>query len=168
MLPIKLASLLVMNLHCSLAPWYETAIRDAEWDQSHGRGALDLPLGTVSTPLERAGRAFFGEGAGGFLEVLRQVKLQGRGLHRHFALELVHVPAAGADGGAHRERRVPRDFGGELVGGLEVAAFRRDAVDDAGGEGLLGGEEAAGQGHLGRKGGGAAEIQQGPVLGAAE
>ena len=49
-----------------------------------------------------------------------------------------------------------------------MAAFRRDAVDDAGREGFLGGEEAAGQGHLGREGGGAAEIQQGPVLGAAE
>ena len=49
-----------------------------------------------------------------------------------------------------------------------MAAFRRDAVDDAGRERLLGSEEAAGQCHLGREGGGAAEIEQGPVLGAAE
>ena len=49
-----------------------------------------------------------------------------------------------------------------------MAAFRSHAIDDAGGESLLGGEEAAGQGHLGCESGGAAEIQQGPVLGAAE
>src|SRR5882757_5313878 len=47
-----------------------------------------------STPLEGAGRAFFGEGAGGFVEVFGEVELQWGGLHRHFALELVHVPAA--------------------------------------------------------------------------
>ena len=62
-----------------------------------------------SAALEGAGLALFGEGAGGFLEVLRQVQLQWRGLHRHFALELVHIPATGADRRANRERRVPAD-----------------------------------------------------------
>jgi ATP-dependent DNA ligase len=43
--------------------------------------------GPRSAALEGAGLALFGEGAGGFLEVLRQVQLQWRGLYRHFALE---------------------------------------------------------------------------------
>jgi hypothetical protein len=33
--------------------------------------------------------AFFGKGAGGFVEVLGQIKLQRRGLHLDLALELV-------------------------------------------------------------------------------
>jgi hypothetical protein len=59
-------------------------------------------LARASTSLERAGLAFFREGAGGFLEILGEVELQRRGLHCHFALELVHVPAAGAHCRANR------------------------------------------------------------------
>src|SRR6266403_2272938 len=114
-----------------------------------------------SAALERSGLAFFGERPGGLLEVLGEIELQGGGLHCNLALELIHIPAAAADGCAHREWRVLRHFRGELVGDFEVPAFRRDAVDDAGCESLFGGEEAAGQGHLSRKGGGAAEIQLG-------
>src|ERR1700680_2537682 len=74
--------------------------RPAETRRSHAAHRS----GPRSAALEGAGLALFGEGAGGFLEVLRQVKLQRRGLHRHFALELVHVPAAGADPRANRGR----------------------------------------------------------------
>ena len=49
-----------------------------------------------STPLEGPRLAFFGEGKGGFAGVFGKVELQGGGLHRHFALELVHIPAARA------------------------------------------------------------------------
>ena len=98
--------------------------------------------------------ALFGEGAGGFVEVFGEVELQGSGLHRHFAFELVHIPAARTHRRAYRERRVLCDLGGEFIGDFEVAALRRDAVDDAGGESFLGGEETAGQGDLGREGSG--------------
>src|ERR1700730_19126449 len=92
--------------------------------------------GPRSAALEGAGLALFGEGAGGFLEVLRQVQLQWRRLHPHFALELVHIPATGADRRANRERRVLRDFGSKLESDFKMAAFRRDAGDYGGPEGF--------------------------------
>ena len=49
-----------------------------------------------------------------------------------------------------------------------MPARRGHAIDDTGGERLLGGEEPAGQRHLGGKRGGTAEIQQRPVFRAAE
>src|SRR5580692_10347806 len=126
---------------------------------SDGAGCRTAREREGSAALARSGLAFFGERPGGLLEVLGEIELQGGGLHCNLALELIHIPAAAADGCAHREWRVLRHFRGELVGDFEVPAFRRDAVDDAGCESLFGGEEAAGQGHLSRKGGGAAEIQ---------
>jgi hypothetical protein len=59
-----------------------------------------------SAALERSGLAFFGERRGGLLEVLGEIELQGRGLHRNLALELIHIPAAATDGCAHRKWRV--------------------------------------------------------------
>src|SRR5580704_226259 len=63
-----------------------------------------------SAALERSGLAFFGERPGGLLEVLGEIELQGRGLHRNLSLELIHIPAAAADGCAHREWRVLHHF----------------------------------------------------------
>src|ERR1700686_4256418 len=100
-----------------------------------------LPYGRGLAPLEGAGFALFGEGAGGFVEVFAEIELQRGGLHDDLALELLHVPAAGAHRRPHRERGVFRDLGGELVGDFEMLALRRDPVDDAGRVGLLGGEE---------------------------
>src|SRR6516225_10855307 len=133
-----------------------------------GSAALVIASGPSSTPLEGPGRALFGKGAGGFVEVLTEIELQWCRLHDDLALELLHVPAAGAHRRAHRERRVFRDLGGEIAGDFEMAAFGRHAVDQTGGKRLLGGEEAAGQCHLGGKGRTPTEIQQGPVFGAAE
>jgi hypothetical protein len=72
--------------------------------------------------VERSGLAFFGERPGGLLEVPGEIELQGGGLHCNLALELIHIPAAAADGCAHREWRVLRHFRGELVGDFERSA----------------------------------------------
>src|SRR5215469_12372053 len=101
------------------------------------------PWGDGLTPLEAAGFAFLGKGSGGLVEVFTEVELQGCGLHDDLALELLHVPAAGAHRCTDRERRVFGDFGGEVAGDFEMLSFGRDAVDEAGGKRFLGGEEPA-------------------------
>ena len=63
-------------------------------------------------------------------------------LDGHLALELVHVPAAGAHRRAHAERRVLHNLARELAGDFEMMAFRCDPVDHAGRKRLLGGKEA--------------------------
>src|SRR5215471_20704600 len=128
--------------------------RSRETPAGGGPRNAALVMARVLAALEWAGLALFGEGVGGLPKIFREIQLQRGGLHCNLALELVHIPAAGAHRRAYRERRVLRDFGGQLVGDFEVAAFRRNAVDDAGGESFLGGEETAGQGDVGREGSG--------------
>src|SRR6516162_2821502 len=126
------------------------------------------PTWTPSAALEGAGLALFGEGAGGLVEVLAEIELQGRGLHDDLALELLHVPAAGAHRRADREWWVLRDFGRQLAGDLEMLALLCHAVDEPGRKRLLRREEAAGQCHLVGESSSAAEIQQCPIFRAAE
>src|SRR6516225_11306390 len=95
--------------------------------------ALAIGVGYRSAPLEGAGLALLGEGAGGFVEVFAEIELQGCRLHDDLALELLHVPAARAHSRAHRERRVLRDLCGEVARDFEMLAFRSHAVDQPGG-----------------------------------
>src|SRR5712691_12515030 len=99
----------------------------------------------LSASFERAGFALLGEGARGFLEILGEVELQRRRLHHDLAPELIEVPAARAHGGAHAERRVLTHGARQLARGVHVGASGGHPVDQAGGERLLGGEEASGQ-----------------------
>ena len=91
-----------------------------------------------------------------------------RGLHRHFALELVHVPAAGADRRADAEWSVLRYLSGEVARDLEMAALRSDPVDETGCERFFGRKKPAGQDYLRRPCAGTAEIHQCAIFSTSE
>src|SRR5260370_34858584 len=121
-------------------------------------------LAGMPTPLERGGLALLGEGARGFVEILGEIKTLRRGLEHDLAAQLIHVAATHAHGGAHAERRIPDHLVRQPASHLEIFALGRHAIDQIGLEGLLGGEEAAGECGFHREGAAAAIVHEGPVF----
>src|SRR5229473_1646126 len=135
---------------------------------SRGAGEGNLARHPVSPPLERARRTLLGEGARRLLEILGQIELERRGDELRLAGQPLHVPAPGAHGGTHRQRRVFRDLQRQLARHVEVFVGWRQAVDDAGLEGFLGGKEAPCQRDLVAERGGGAVLEQRPIARGAE
>src|SRR5258707_6847264 len=79
--------------------WWLASIR------ASGRGRLPAwlvrmrsLLRLMSAPLELGRLAFLGEGLGGFVEILGEVKPLRRGLEHDLAAQLIHVPQPHAHG----------------------------------------------------------------------
>src|SRR6266851_1486377 len=121
-------------------------------------------LAFMSSPLELGGLALLGEGARGFVEILGEIEPLRRGLEHDLAAQLIHVAATHAYGGAHAERRILYHLLRQPASHLEIFALGRHAIDQVGLMGLLGGEEAAGEGGFHREGAAAAIVHERPVF----
>src|SRR5262245_19883937 len=137
---------------CSAGPRQSPAHRSSAAARPSGRIEILVRPPPRNGPslasLEWTGFALLGKCPSGLVEILAKVKFQRLRLHIDLAGELLQIPASGAHGGAHTQRRILVDLVSQCARDIEISVLWRYSVDEPSVQRLFGGEETPGQCHL--------------------